>query len=93
MSSLMKLQVSKVRLIGLILRLVGPLIEIPCLFGLLAIRGEHRTVLRQPLEPWLLSGVVLGIALIIIGLVLSHFLKPPPAKRRIRDLDFGESAR
>ena len=85
--------VSTIRRVGLVMRLIGPLIEFPCLFTLLAIRGEHRTFLKFPVEPWLMAGVVLGISLIIVGLFLSYFLKPPPPKRMIRDLDLGETAR
>ena len=93
MSSAQKNRVSSIRLIGLIMRLVGPLIEFPCLFALLAVRGEHRTILKYPVEPLLMAGVVLGLSLIIFGLFLSHFLKPPPRKRTVRDLDLGETAR
>ncbi|WP_435007551.1 hypothetical protein P12x_004820 [Tundrisphaera lichenicola] len=65
---------------GLLLRLLGPLIEIICLILLMRVRDQGRTVLGIPAEYPLYAGLALGLALVIVGLTFSR-----PATRRPRD--------
>ena len=57
--------------IGLVLRLLGPAIEIVCIGLLLWGFGRGRTGFGQALEPLLYVGVAVGLAMVAIGLGLS----------------------
>lgn len=59
--------------IGLILRVVGPLIEFACVFALVSNRGRGRTVVGVPLDNLLYAGILLGLVLVVAGLALSPF--------------------
>ena len=65
---------------GVILRLVGPLIEVACLIILLRVRDQGRQVAGIPVEYVLYAGLALGFALVVVGLTLAR-----PAPRRPRD--------
>ncbi len=65
---------------GMILRLVGPLIEVGCLIVLLQVRDRGRSVAGVPVEYPLYAGLALGFALVVAGLTLVR-----PAPRRPRD--------
>lgn len=67
---------------GLLLRLVGPLIEVVCVALLLRYRGQGRQVLGLPLEQVLMAGLLIGLALVIAGLTLVR--RPPPSRRKPR---------
>ena len=55
---------------GLILRLVGPLIQLAC-FGLLQKRGgQGRTLLGVDLEYWLFGGFGVGLVMVILGITV-----------------------
>lgn len=55
---------------GMVLRLVGPLIEIVCAAILMKTWGEGRTVLGFRLESLLMAGFGLGLAMVIAGLTM-----------------------
>jgi hypothetical protein len=57
--------------IGLVLRLIGPVLEIACIGLLLGNFGRGRSVFGQPIEPLLYLGVALGLAMVALGLGLS----------------------
>ena len=65
---------------GVTLRLLGPLIEVACLIVLLKVRDQGRQILGMPVEYPLYAGLALGLAMVVVGLVLSQ-----PAPRRPRD--------
>lgn len=65
---------------GLLLRMVGPLIEVICVALLLRYRGQGLRVLGLPMEQILFAGLFLGLALVIAGLTLVR--RPPPRKNR-----------
>ena len=65
---------------GVTLRLLGPLIEVACLIVLLRWRDQGRQVLGVPVEYPLYAGLALGLALVVVGLLLSR-----PDPRRSRD--------
>jgi cation transporter-like permease len=67
---------------ALILRLLGPLIEIVCVMVLLKVRDQERRVLGIPVEYPLYAGLALGLSLVVVGLIFSR-----PAKRRPFDPD------
>ena len=64
---------------GLLLRMVGPLIEVICVALLLRYRGQGLQVLGLPLDQILVAGLFLGLALVIAGLTLVR--RPPPTRR------------
>lgn len=55
---------------GLLLRMLGPLIEILCVGGLLSTRGQGRAVAGMPLEYLFYAGLAVGLAMVIAGLTL-----------------------
>ncbi len=66
---------------GIVLRLVGPLIEIVCAAILMKTWGEGRTVAGIRLESLLFVGFAVGLAMVIAGLTMvrrTHVVKPPP---------------
>jgi hypothetical protein len=65
---------------GLILRLLGPLIEVVCLILLIRDRDRGRTILGVPVEYPLYVGLGVGFALVVVGLTFAR-----PATRRPRD--------
>ncbi|HWE36338.1 MAG TPA: hypothetical protein VG406_07170 [Isosphaeraceae bacterium] len=65
---------------GLILRVVGPLIEFACVFALVSNRGRGRTVGGVPLDNVLYAGILFGLILVVAGLALGPF------RTRRRDL-------
>lgn len=71
--------------IGLIFRLLGPVLEIVCIGLLLYGAGRDRSLLGFPLENFLYLGVALGLAMVAIGLGMT----PPRLRARPsrRDLD------
>ena len=54
--------------VGLVLRLVGPLIEVVCLALLQRWGGRELTVAGVPVEYPLYAGLALGFALVVLGL-------------------------
>lgn len=66
--------------IAMILRLLGPLIEVVCLIVLLKVRDQGRLILGMPIEYPLYAGLAVGFALVVIGLIFSR-----TATRRPRD--------
>jgi hypothetical protein len=67
---------------GVILRLLGPLIEVGCLIVLLRVRDQGRTVLGLPVEYPLYAGLALGLTLVVVGLAL---VRPAPRNPVDRD--------
>ena len=65
---------------GLILRLLGPLIEVICLILLLQVRDRGRTYLGVPAEYPLYAGLAIGFGMVVVGLTFAR-----PATRRPRD--------
>jgi hypothetical protein len=59
--------------IGLILRVVGPLIQFACLFALVSNRGRGRTVGGVSLDTLLYAGILFGLILVVAGLALGPF--------------------
>ncbi len=55
---------------GLILRTVGPLIEILCLSALFRLGGEDRPIGGFSLRGLLLMGMAAGLAMVVAGLAL-----------------------
>lgn len=68
---------------GIVLRLVGPLIEIVCAAILMKTWGEGRTVMGVRLETLLYLGFAVGLGLVIAGLTLVR--RPQPARPPSRD--------
>jgi len=57
---------------GLLLRMLGPLIEVICLVLLFSFPGEGRRIAGLPLRPFLYGGIALGVVLVIAGLTLAR---------------------
>jgi len=55
---------------GLILRLLGPMLELACAWGLSRVHGRGITVARLPAEWLLFAGLALGLAMVVAGLTL-----------------------
>ncbi len=64
---------------GMLLRLLGPLIEITCAAILVRVWGEGRTIGGVAVEPLLMFGFAVGLAMVIAGLTL---VKKPSTLRR-----------
>lgn len=58
--------------IGLVFRLLGPLIECVCLIVLMRFGNRGNTLLGLPIEPLLYVGLACGFVLVIVGLFLSR---------------------
>jgi len=55
---------------GLLMRMIGPLIEVVCLVLLFSFPGEGQRVAGLPLRPILYGGIACGLVLVIAGLTL-----------------------
>ena len=66
--------------LGLILRLLGPLVEGGCVLGLLNHARQGRTILGVAVEPILYAGLGLGVVLVMVGLFLSPQAGPTPRR-------------
>lgn len=55
---------------GVILRLVGPLIQVLCFALLQKWGGQERTVLGVAVEHWLYAGFGVGLVMVILGLTV-----------------------
>jgi hypothetical protein len=55
---------------GLLMRVLGPLIEVICLVLLFSFPGEGRDIAGLPLRPFLYGGIAFGLVLVIAGLTL-----------------------
>jgi phosphoglycerol transferase MdoB-like AlkP superfamily enzyme len=55
---------------GLLMRMLGPLIEVICLVLLFSFPGEERRIAGLPLRPFLYGGIAFGLILVIAGLTL-----------------------
>ena len=60
------------RRVGLVLRLLGPLVECLCLIALMRYGNRGRIFLGLPIEPFLYAGLACGLALVIVGLLASR---------------------
>lgn len=58
--------------IGLLLRLIGPLIQLACVALLLRSDLATRPFAGIPSRSWLFGGFFLGFALVVVGLFLSR---------------------
>jgi len=58
--------------IGMVLRLLGPLIECLCLIVLMRSGNRGNTFLGLPIEPFLYAGLACGLVMVIVGLLLSR---------------------
>ena len=61
---------------GLLLRMLGPLIEILCLYGLISTRGQGRTLAGLPVDYLFYAGLALGLGLVVAGLTLVRRVQP-----------------
>lgn len=68
---------------GMILRLVGPLIEIVCAAVLMKTWGQGRTVAGLPIEGPLLAGFAVGLAMVVAGLTMVKRTQPARRPPRI----------
>lgn len=55
---------------GMLMRVIGPLIEVVCLVLLFSFPGEDRRIAGLPLRPFLYGGIACGLLLVIAGLTL-----------------------
>jgi len=55
---------------SLTLRLLGPALELLCLWALLNPAARSSRVFGLALEPWLYAGLAIGLAMVAIGLGL-----------------------
>jgi hypothetical protein len=75
--------------VGIILRLLGPLIEIVSVIGFVQFRGRDARVGGVPVESLCFAGFGLGLVLVVAGLSLTAF-RPRRRKTRPRfTLDLG----
>lgn len=75
--------------IGLILRLLGPLIELVCAIVYFQYRYRERTgdFLGWPVEKWCFVGVGVGVAVWLTGWVLLMKKPSPTSKNRAAPMD------
>ncbi len=57
---------------GLTLRLLGPMVECLCLFALMRYGSRGTTILGRPIEPMLYAGLGCGLAMVVVGLLVSR---------------------
>ena len=67
---------------GVVLRLLGPSIEVACLLLLHRFGDRGVTLLGRPVETFLHAGIAAGLVLVVCGLVL---VRPP--RRAARGFD------
>jgi hypothetical protein len=67
---------------GLLLRVLGPLIEVICLVLLFSFPGEGREIAGLPLRPFLYGGIAVGLVLVIAGLTLTRRQVPSRPYRK-----------
>ncbi len=80
------------RLLGLVFRMLGPIIEILSVFALLRFRGRGLRLAGVPVETLCFLGFGLGLVLVFAGLWLSY-ASPRRARPAPRyDLDLGTTA-
>lgn len=77
------------RSLGLVLRLVGPLIQFLALFAYLEYRGRGARLLGVPVESLCFTAIGLGLLLVLAGLALSYHRPRPRSRARTFDLDLG----
>lgn len=65
------------------LRLLGPLLELGCAWGLTRVHGRGLSVLGVPAETPLFAGLAAGLAMVVAGLTLVK----RPARARPPGLD------
>jgi hypothetical protein len=77
---------------GILLRMLGPLIEIVCAAIMAKTWGEGRTVAGIRLETLLMIGFGVGLMMVVAGLTMA---RPPVRRGRapIRDLDLDRADR
>jgi hypothetical protein len=68
---------------ALVLRMVGPLIELACLYGLFAHRGRGERIAGVPVETLCYLGLAVGFLIVLAGLTLVRRVQP--TKRPPRD--------
>jgi hypothetical protein len=69
---------------GLVLRLLGPLIQLACMAGLARYWRRGATLFGQPVEHYFLAGFFIGLCLVIVGIALTRRVRPtrrPPISR------------
>ena len=71
---------------GILLRLLGPLVELICAAILMQTWGEGRTVLGLPVESLLMLGFLVGLTMVVAGLTM---VKRPPSRREPTPLDLN----
>jgi hypothetical protein len=76
---------------GMLMRVVGPLIEVVCLVLLFSFPGEDRRIGGLPLRPFLYGGIACGLLLVIAGLTLARREVPtrPFEKDPVDPVDHG----
>jgi hypothetical protein len=67
--------------IGLVLRLLGPLIQIVCLILLFQTRGKNLVLGEVAVDTLLYSGFAVGFLLVAAGLLLHRPARRPPRDR------------
>ena len=55
---------------GVVLRLVGPLIQVICFGALMKWGGQGLTILGLAVDRWLYGGFGLGLVLVLLGLTV-----------------------
>ncbi len=66
--------------VGLVLRLVGPLIQVVCFALLMKWGGQERTVAGIAVEHWLYGGFGVGLVLVLLGLTVFRARREPAGR-------------
>ena len=66
---------------GMVLRVLGPLVEVVCIITLLRIRGRSVTILGVSVEQVCYLGVIAGLTMVVAGLFLSQFRRERNKRR------------
>src|SRR4051812_43647244 len=61
---------------ALVLRLLGPMIELPCAVGLIRFWNRGVTWLGMPLESLFIAGLFVGLCMVLAGLTLVKRVQP-----------------
>ena len=69
--------------LGTILRLVGYLIEVPCIFGVIQARARGDRAPAGVVDAFLYAGVVAGIVLIVAGNFVNARARRPKDRRDV----------